>query len=123
MRLAITCGALSGFIAVILSAWAAHGLGDIVSAEDLERIKIGTELQLWHALALLAVGALAATRPARMFDYTAWAFVVGTIGFSGTLYLQAFTGSATLSFLTPMGGVALMAGWLLLAWYGVQQRR
>ena len=59
MRLAITCGALSGFIAVILSAWAAHGLGDIVSAEDLERIKIGTELQLWHALALLAVGASA----------------------------------------------------------------
>lgn len=122
MRLAVVCGALSGFVAIILSAWAAHGLRTVVSPEDLERILVGTRLQLWHALALLAVGALAGVRPARMLDYTVWAFVLGTILFSGTLYWRAFSGSAALSFVTPAGGVTLMAGWLLLAWYGFRQR-
>ncbi len=123
MRVAVVCGALSGFVAIILTAWAAHGLRTVVSSEDLERILVGTRLQLWHALALLAVGALAAARPARILDVTIWAFVLGTILFSGALYLRAFSGSAALSFLTPIGGVALMAGWLLLAWYGFTQRR
>ena len=123
MGFAVVCGGLSGFIAIVLTAWAAHGLSSVVSPDDLERIVIGTRLQLWHALALLAVGALAAVRPARMLDYTVWAFVLGTILFSGNLYLRAFTGATALSFLTPVGGIALMAGWLLLAWYGFKQRR
>lgn len=123
MRFAVVCGALSGFIAIVLTAWAAHGLSTVVPPDDVERIVIGTRLQLWHALALLAVGALAAVRPARMLDYTIWAFVLGTVLFSGNLYLRAFTGDAALSFLTPVGGIALMAGWLLLAWYGLKQRR
>ncbi len=123
MRFAIVCGGLSGLIAIVLTAWAAHGLGTIVAPEDLERIVVGTRLQIWHALALLAVGALAAVRPARMLDYTTWAFVLGTILFSGNLYLRAFTGSTALSFVTPFGGVTLMVGWLLLVWYGLKQRR
>ncbi len=123
MRFAVVCGALSGFIAMVLTAWAAHGLSTVVSPEDLERIVVGTRMQLWHALALLAVGALAAVRPARMLDCTIWVFVLGTALFSGTLYLRAFSGSAVLSFLTPIGGTALMAGWLLLAWYGFKQCR
>ncbi len=122
MRFAVVCGGLSGLIAIVLTAWAAHGLRDVVAPEDLERIVAGTRLQLWHALALLAVGALAGVRPARLLDYTVWAFVVGTILFSGNLYLRAFSGSAALSFVTPAGGVTLMAGWLLLAWYGFRQR-
>ena len=70
-----------------------------------------------------SVGALAARRPARMLDYTIWAFVLGTILFSGNLYLRAFTGSTALSFVTPIGGITLMVGWLLLVWYGLKQRR
>lgn len=123
MRVAVVCGALSGFIAILLTAWAAHGLRAVVSPEDVERVLVGTRLQLWHALALLAVGALVAVRPARLLDVTIWAFVLGTLLFSGTLYLRAFSGSTALSFLTPIGGGALMAGWLLLAWYGFKQRR
>ena len=123
MRLAVVFGALSGFIAVALSAWSSHGLRAMVSPEDLARILSGTRLQLWHALALLAVGALAAARPSRTLDYAAWAFVLGTILFSGNLYLRAFSGPTALSILTPVGGIAFMAGWLLLAWYGVKQRR
>lgn len=123
MRLAVVCGGLSGFIAVVLSAWGSHGLRAIVSPDDLARIVTGTRLQLWHALALLAVGALAAARPARTLDYATWAFVLGTILFSGNLYLRAFSGLASLTFLVPVGGIAFMAGWLLLAWYGLKTRQ
>ncbi len=121
MRFAVLFGALSAFVAIVLSAWGAHGLRDSLSPQDLERIAVGARLELWHALALLAIGALAAMRPARILDYSVWAFMLGTILFSGIVYLRALTGFAALSFLVPVGGASFMAGWLLLAWYGYKE--
>ena len=120
MRFAVLFGALSGLVAVVLSAWAAHGLKGVLSPEDLGRIAVGARLQIWHALALLAVGALGAARPARALDCAAWGFAAGTVLFSGGLYLKAFTGLAFFAYATPLGGAAFFAGWLALAWYGLR---
>ena len=120
MRYAVVFGALSGLVAVLLSAWAAHGLKATLGPEDLGRIAVGARLQIWHALALLAVGALAAARPGRALDVATWGFALGTLLFSGGLYLKAFTGLAFATYAAPLGGVLFFAGWLALAWHGLK---
>ena len=118
MRFAIFLGALSALMGIVISAWSAHGLRDVLSGEDLARITVGVRLQIWHALALLGVGALAAVRPAKALDYATWGFVLGTVLFSGGLYCRVSFGSAIFGFLTPAGGIAFFAGWLALVHYG-----
>ncbi len=118
MRYAVLLGALSALVAIALSAWTAHGLAGVLSAGDLERMAVGVRLQIWHALALLVVGALAAVRPAAMLHVTTWAFALGTMLFSGGLYLRVLFGAPAFGFLTPAGGIAFFVGWLALAYYG-----
>ena len=121
MRFAIFLGALSALMGIVLAAWTAHGLRDTLSAEDLDRIAVGVRLQIWHALALLVVGALAAMRPSKALDYATWAFVLGTVLFSGGIYFRVLFGSAAIGFLTPVGGIAYFAGWVALAYYGLRE--
>jgi uncharacterized membrane protein YgdD (TMEM256/DUF423 family) len=77
------------------------------------------QYQLWHALALVALAALPVPRPGR----PALAFAAGTIIFSGTLYVMALSGIRWLGAVTPIGGLFLIAGWLLLAWEGRRAAR
>jgi uncharacterized membrane protein YgdD (TMEM256/DUF423 family) len=78
--------------------------------------EVGVRYQMYHALALLAV-AWAATRwPGSAVHGAGWLFIAGTIIFSGTLYLLALAGPRWLGAITPIGGVAFLLGWLLLAW-------
>jgi uncharacterized membrane protein YgdD (TMEM256/DUF423 family) len=74
--------------------------------------------QMYHALALLGVGLLLARLSidgSIWLNAAGWLFVVGTILFSGSLYLLALTGTTWLGAITPLGGVALLVGWLALA--------
>ena len=76
----------------------------------------GVRYQMFHALALLAV-AWACTRwPGRAITASGWLFVAGTVLFSGSLYALALTGARGLGAVTPIGGVAWLAAWALLAW-------
>ena len=77
------------------------------------------QYQAWHALALLACGLLMAQRrerAPRMLRAAAWLFAAGIVLFSGSLYALALTGERWLGAITPLGGVAFLAGWAALAW-------
>ncbi len=115
-RLFFTLGSLSAFIAVALGAFGAHALKARLPADLLAVFETGVRYQLTHALALLAV-AWACTRwPGTAVNASGWLFVVGTVIFSGSLYALALTGVRWLGAVTPIGGVALLAAWLCLAW-------
>lgn len=109
-------GAISGFIAVALGAFGAHGLKDRLPADMLAVYHTAVQYQFWHTAALLAVGVLALHWPGHAaLKWSGWAFVAGIVVFSGSLYLLALTGTRWLGAITPIGGVAFLAGWLLLA--------
>ncbi len=87
-------------------------------ADQLGWWQTGVQYQLWHAVALLALAAL----PLPRLGMPAALIAVGTLIFSGTLYLMALTDLRWLGAITPIGGTAMIAGWLLLAWRGWTRR-
>jgi len=115
-RIFFLFGSVSGFIGVALGAFAAHGLKGRLGPDMLAILEVGVRYQMYHALALLAV-AWAATRwPGNIVTAAGWLFVAGTVIFSGSLYLLSITGMRWLGAITPLGGIAFLAGWLCLAW-------
>ncbi len=114
-RLFTIVAACSGFLAVAAGAFGAHALKARLTPELLAVFETGARYQLYHALALIAV-AWAATRwPGRLIAASGLCFIGGTVLFSGSLYLLALTGTRSFGAITPIGGVLLLAGWLLLA--------
>jgi uncharacterized membrane protein YgdD (TMEM256/DUF423 family) len=114
-RLALVLGALLMFCAVAAGAFGAHSLRGSLSPEMLAIWQTGVQYQAWHALALLAVGLyLQAHADARWVRWSGRLFAVGILLFSGSLYLFALTGVREWGAVTPLGGVAFLAGWLLL---------
>ena len=109
-------GALSAGLAVALGAFAAHGLRGRLSAEALATFETGARYHMYHALALLAVAWAAARWPGGATSVAGWLFVVGTVLFSGSLYVLAVTGVRALGAITPFGGLAFILGWIALAW-------
>lgn len=108
-------GALSAAIAVAAGAFGAHALKGHLSPEDLSVFETAARYQMYHALALLAV-AWAATRwPGGAVQAAGWLFVIGTLLFSGSLYALALSGVRWLGAITPLGGLAFLAGWVCLA--------
>ena len=101
--------AINGALAVIAGAFAAHGLRAHLGPEALSVFETGARYHMYHALAI----ALAALVPARM---AAMGFLAGIVLFSGSLYVLALTGLHAAVFVTPVGGLCFIAGWLLLAW-------
>lgn len=109
------CGALSAALAVAAGAFGAHALKTRLSAELLAVFETAARYQLYHALALLAVAALLPRWPAPPLRAAGWLFLIGTVLFSGSLYLLALTGTRWLGAITPLGGLCFIAGWLSLA--------
>ncbi|HSR16397.1 MAG TPA: DUF423 domain-containing protein [Gemmatimonadales bacterium] len=111
----LVLGALSAGIAVAAGAFGAHALRARLSPADLATFETGARYQMYHALALLAVAWLALRAPSSAVQAAGWCFVAGTVLFSGSLYLLTLTGARWLGAVTPLGGVAFLAGWLALA--------
>ena len=108
-------GALSGGLSVALGAFGAHGLRERLTPQLLETFETGVRYEIYHAFAILVV-AFALTRwQSNLLPLAGWAFVIGTILFSGSLYILALTGIRWLGAITPLDGVAFIAGWILLA--------
>lgn len=110
-------GSIHGFLAVALGAFGAHILEERITASLMETYQTGIQYHMLHALALFA----AAWACTRFGDQPSirWAgrlFHIGIILFSGSLYVLALTGIRGLGAITPLGGFAFLAGWLLLAW-------
>ena len=95
-RVWICAAALNGLLAVALGAFAAHGLEARFSPESVAWLDTGARYEMYHALALLGVAALAhrEIKPSIYLGVAGWAFLIGTILFSGTLYVMALAGLA-----------------------------
>lgn len=111
-------GSVLGGLGVMLGAFGAHGLRARVSPERLANWHTATEYHLIHALALLAVGLLLRQAPQAGAAASAagWCFTLGTLVFSGSLYLLVLSGQRWLGAITPIGGVLLIIGWACLSW-------
>jgi len=122
----LVAAAANGLMAIAMGAFATHGLRPVLDAEALGWFDTGSRYQMWHALALLGVALLIraeAGRYRRLLQAIAWTFVVGIVLFAGSLYLLALTHVTAFAWITPLGGVALMAGWLGLILLGVLRWR
>lgn len=114
-RFASVFAALSAAVAVAAGAFGAHGLRDHVSAERLATWETAARYQVIHALAIF----LAARWMAREIPgagAASWLFILGTVLFAGSLYLLVLLDAPWLGAVTPLGGVAFIAGWLAMAW-------
>lgn len=108
-------GALSAGISVAAGAFGAHALREKVEPRLLEVFQTGAQYQMYHALALVAVGLFASRWPSTMINSAGWLFLAGTCFFSGSLYAMTFTGIRALGAITPIGGVCFIAGWVCVA--------
>jgi uncharacterized membrane protein YgdD (TMEM256/DUF423 family) len=125
----VRVGAIAGFLAVAFGAFGAHGLRGSLSPaltgspeaasfaqRRLENYETASRYNLVHALAIVAVGLLGLSgRSGVALCVAGWAFLGGTVVFSGTLYAYGLTGLKWLGAVTPFGGVALLVGWIALA--------
>ena len=109
-------GGVSGFLAVAAGAFAAHALRQKLPPDSLSVFETGARYQMYHAFALFAAAWAATKWPTPSIHLAGWCFVVGTVLFSGSLYLLALTESRWMGAITPLGGLVFLVGWLALAW-------
>ena len=111
----LALGALSAAVSLVLGAAAAHALNAQL-APSLALFQIALQYHQFHALGLIAVGLLVVRFPScRWFAWSGWLMVAGTLLFSGNLYLRSLAGFNEFHAVTPFGGGAFIAAWLLLA--------
>lgn len=112
----VLLGAVFAFLAVGLGAFGAHALREQISADRLSVYQTGVQYHMYHALALLLVGALTERRAdSRLLRGAGWLFAAGIVLFSGSLYGLALSGLRVLGAVTPLGGMCFLTGWALLA--------
>ena len=115
-RIFFALGAVSALLAVGLGAFAAHALKARLAPDMLAVFEVGVRYHMYHALGLLAVGWACSRWPGGATTAAGVLFVVGTVLFSGSLYALSLSGLRGLGAVTPVGGVAFLAGWACLAW-------
>ena len=108
--------AAAGFSGVALGAFAAHALKARLAPDMLAVVETGARYQMYHAFALVAAAWGWARWQRRAFVNAGILFIAGIVLFSGSLYLLALTGVRGFGAVTPLGGVALLAGWASLGW-------
>lgn len=113
-RTFLLVGALAGFLAVAFGAFGAHALRGRLTPEMLGAFEAGVRYQMYHALAILAVGSILARTGGWLFATAGWLFTAGIVLFSGSLYVLALTGLTTFGAITPIGGLLFLAGWACL---------
>ncbi len=115
-RIFIAIAAAFGGTSVILGAFASHALKERLSDRALEIWETGTKYQMYHALALILIALLISRFPASTSLVVAgYAFIAGILIFSGSLYALSLSGIKWLGAITPLGGIALIMGWICLA--------
>jgi uncharacterized membrane protein YgdD (TMEM256/DUF423 family) len=126
IRLFLICSALGGLLAVALGAFGAHALKAKLAPDLLAVWHTAVQYQFYHVLALLAVALLMQHDAGSVaLKVAGVAFIAGIVIFSGSLYVLCLSGIRWLGAITPLGGTALLAGWLALlvfAWQWSQAR-
>ena len=108
-------GAVNAFVAVACGAFGAHALKHRLDNERLAIFETGSRYHMYHALALIGVSWLAATRGTAA-DTAGTLFLAGIVLFSGSLYALALSGVRKLGAITPLGGLCFLLGWADFAW-------
>lgn len=121
-RFFLCFAALNGFLSVLLGAFSAHSLKSKVSANYLDVFNTAAEYQMAHALVLLIVYILMLKTPSACLKVGAWAFSMGLVVFSGSLYLLVLLDLPALGAVTPLGGIAFLVGWVSLLVFGFRQK-
>jgi uncharacterized membrane protein YgdD (TMEM256/DUF423 family) len=115
-KIFITLASLSAMLAVALGAFGAHALKSRLDEYSLGVFQTAVQYHFYHSLALLAVGVLAVSQPqTALLKTSGWMFFLGILVFSGSLYLLSISGMRWLGAITPLGGLAFLAGWACLA--------
>ncbi len=112
----LTVAALLGFLVVALGAFGAHALKNVLDSYGREIYEKAVLYQMFHTLALLALGLLQRQNETLALAPAGWLFLSGVILFCGSLYALALTGMKGLGAVTPFGGLAFLLGWLWLAY-------
>lgn len=111
----ILAGSITGMLGVALGAFGAHAFKSFLeSSGRLDTYETAVKYMFYHSLALILIGILHKEFPVTAINNSGWAFLIGIIIFSGSLFLLCATGIKVLGAITPIGGVAMIAGWLLL---------
>ncbi len=115
-RLWFAAGAFLGFLAVALGAFGAHALSETLEPRYLEIFKTGVQYQFYHAFALFVVAWASQANwiHVRLIKTAGWAFLLGIVIFSGSLYVLALSGVKTWGAVTPFGGVLFLIGWICM---------
>lgn len=111
--------AITGALAVLLGAFGAHGLKQVLSKANLEIFDTAVRYQFYHVFALLAAAILYKEFPVKQMKWAGYLFITGMVLFSGSLYLLCYIKQESLPYnwvgaVTPFGGAAFVAGWILL---------
>lgn len=118
----LAVGAAAGLTGVAAGAFGAHALRARLTPEMLAIFETGARYQMYHALALVAIGLAADRLPAGALRNSGAFFTAGIVIFSGSLYSLALSGARIFGAITPLGGVAFLAGWLTLLLAAIGQR-
>ena len=118
----IAVGAVFGLLAVLIGAAGAHLLGSRLDADSLDTLETAVRFQMYHALALLAVGTLADRWKTGFVKLSGVLFTAGVVLFSGSLYILAITGIGVFGAIASLGGLSLMAAWASLIIGAVRHR-
>ena len=110
----LVIGAISGFLVVILGAFGAHGLKDILDEYGKSIYEKAVLYHMFHTMAILILGLIEKFQPELQLSLAGWAFIFGIILYSGSLYVLAVTGFKWMGMITPFGGVIFIIGWVLL---------
>ena len=113
VRIFLAIAAILAGLAVAAGAFASHALRDKLSDRALEIFETASRYQMYHALALLLVAVLLTqvALPSTLLNTAGYAFLVGIVLFSGSLYALSLSGVKWLGAITPLGGVAFLIGW------------
>ena len=115
-RLFLSLGAIFGLLGVAAGAFGAHVLRGRLTPDDLQIFETAVRYQMYHALALLAVGLFSIRFASASATAAGWCFLAGIVIFSGSLYLLVLSGARWWGAVTPIGGVGFLIGWLFLLW-------
>ena len=113
--------AVFGSVAVIMGAFAAHGLKKILTADNLQVFETAVRYQMYHVFALLVAGILYQSFPGKLLQWAGTLFIIGIILFSGSLYFLCYLKFAEIQSgmwvgaITPFGGLCFISAWLLVA--------
>ena len=109
-------GAILAGSGVAAGAFGAHALKEILDAPMLQVFETATRYVMYHAFGLCIVSWAIDHYPAQRLQKSGWLFIIGILLFSGSLYIVSLAGIRWMGAVTPVGGLAVLAGWILLGW-------